>query len=58
MSRKSLKKLWGRLVRDEQGGEVIEYALLLGLVVVLCLLTISAVGIRVADIWNSIADML
>ena len=55
---KSFTKLFSRAIRDEQGGEVIEYALLLGLVVVVCLLTIQAVGIKVADIWNSIAEMV
>lgn len=43
-----------RLARDEQGGEVIEYALILGLIVVAAIVTISAVGDKVLARWTSV----
>jgi Flp pilus assembly pilin Flp len=43
-----------RLFRDEQGGEVIEYALILGLILVICIVTIAACGTRVLARWGSV----
>ena len=43
-----------RLVNDEQGGEVIEYALILGLVIVLAIVTITSVGTKVLARWQTV----
>jgi len=43
-----------RLVRDERGGEVIEYALILGLIIVVAIVTITAVGGKVLARWQSV----
>ena len=43
-----------RLARDEQGGEVIEYALVLGMVIVVCVGTIAVFGTRVLARWGSV----
>jgi Flp pilus assembly pilin Flp len=54
-------KMTGLLVKclkDEQGSEVLEYALLLGLVVIGCLAVMSALGIKVMDKWQSLAEKL
>jgi Flp pilus assembly pilin Flp len=42
-----------RLVTDEQGGEVIEYALIAGLIVVAAIAVIGAVGTKVLARWES-----
>jgi Flp pilus assembly pilin Flp len=49
-----LKKLATRLVRDERGGEVLEYALIAGLIVVAAVAVIGAVGTKVLARWNSV----
>ena len=46
-------KMAGRLVRDEQGGEVLEYALIAGLIVVAAIAVISSVGTKVLARWTS-----
>jgi len=51
---KAIANLVGRLVKDEQGGEVIEYALILGLIIVAAIVTISSVGTKVLARWNSV----
>ena len=49
-----MKNLLAKLVRDEKGGEVLEYALVLGLIFVACITAIAAVGGKVMGRWNSI----
>lgn len=43
-----------KALRDERGGEVLEYSLILGLIVVGCIATISCVGTKVLNRWNSV----
>ncbi len=43
-----------RLVADEQGGEVLEYALIAGLIVVAAIAAISSVGTKVLARWTSL----
>jgi Flp pilus assembly pilin Flp len=52
----SLKNLMTKLVKDEQGGEVLEYALIAGLIVVAAIAVIGAVGTKVLARWNSLND--
>lgn len=49
-----LTNLVRRLVRDEQGGEVLEYALIAGLIIVVSIVAIGAVGTKVLQRWNSV----
>ena len=42
-----------RLIRDERGGEVLEYALIAGLIVVGAIALITAVGGKVLARWTS-----
>jgi Flp pilus assembly pilin Flp len=49
-----LRKTLIRLVRDQHGGEVIEYALILGLIIVVAIVTITAVGGKVLARWQSV----
>jgi pilus assembly protein Flp/PilA len=51
---KGLVKQARRLAADERGGEVIEYALILGLIVVACIAIIGTVGTKVLARWNSV----
>ncbi len=50
------KGLVSRFIRDEQGGEVIEYALILGLIIVGTIAAIGAVGTRVLARWTTITN--
>jgi Flp pilus assembly pilin Flp len=43
-----------KLVRDENGGEVLEYALITGLIVVAAIAVITTVGGKVLARWNSL----
>ena len=49
---KSLVKSLSRLVRDEQGTETLEWGLVCGLIVVGAIVAITAIGPKVADMWN------
>jgi Flp pilus assembly pilin Flp len=51
---KAMKNFVGKLVRDEQGGEVLEYALIAGLIVVAAIAVISSVGGKVLARWTSL----
>ena len=50
----ALKNLLAKLVKDEQGGEVLEYALIAGLIVVAAIAVITSVGGKVLARWNSL----
>jgi Flp pilus assembly pilin Flp len=43
-----------KLARDERGGEVMEYALILGLIVVAAAAVITTVGSKVLANWKSV----
>ena len=49
-----LLKTITRLVKDEQGGEVLEYALIAGLIVVAAIAVIGSVGTKVLARWQAI----
>jgi Flp pilus assembly pilin Flp len=53
-----MKALLSTLVKDEQGGEVLEYALIAGLIVVAALSVILTVGTKVTAKWNGVSDGL
>lgn len=53
---KATKKLLGKLVKDEQGGEVLEYALIAGLIVVAAIAVIGTVGTKVLARWTSLSN--
>ncbi len=42
------------LVADEQGGEVLEYALIAGLIVVAAIAVIASIGTKVLGRWTSV----
>ena len=51
---KHILNVLSKLIRDEQGGEVLEYALIAGLIVVAAIAVISSVGTKVLGRWNSL----
>jgi Flp pilus assembly pilin Flp len=51
---KTVKNFIGKLIRDEQGGEVLEYALIAGLIVVAAIAVITSVGNKVLARWQSL----
>jgi pilus assembly protein Flp/PilA len=44
------------LARDERGGEVLEYALIAGLIVVAAIAAITTVGSKVLARWTSLSN--
>lgn len=55
---KAMKNLLAKLVKDEQGGEVLEYALIAGLIVVAAIAVITAVGTKVLARWTALNSSL
>ena len=56
-----MKGVWNlivSLVKDEQGGEVLEYALIAGLIVVAAIAAITAVGNKVLARWTSLQNSM
>ena len=53
-----MKTLLSKLVRDEQGGEVLEYALIAGLIVVAALAVVTSVGTKVLARWTNLNGSL
>jgi len=51
---KAYKNLLAKLVKDEQGGEVLEYALIAGLIVVADIAVIGSVVTKVLARWTSL----
>ena len=54
----AIRKVFGKLIRDERGGEVLEYALIAGLIVVAAIAVIGTVGTKVLARWTSLNDSL
>jgi Flp pilus assembly pilin Flp len=55
---KTFTFLLSQLMRDERGGEVLEYALVAGLLVVSAIAVIGSVGTRVLARWKSLDSSL
>ncbi len=51
-------KVFVRAFVDDAGGEVLEYALIAGLIVVAAIAVISSVGTKVVGKWTSINNKL
>jgi Flp pilus assembly pilin Flp len=53
-----IMQMFKRLIADERGGEVLEYALIAGLIVVAAIAVITTVGQKVLAKWNSVNSAL
>ncbi len=53
-SDRTCMNLLKRLIADERGGEVLEYALIAGLIVVAAIAVIGTVGTKVLARWTSL----
>jgi Flp pilus assembly pilin Flp len=53
-----MKNLLSKLVKNEQGGEVLEYALIVGLIVVAAIAAVTSVGTKVLAKWTSLNSSL
>ena len=53
-----MKNVIKNFLSDEQGGEVLEYALIAGLIVVAAIAVIGAVGTKVVARWTSLNSSL
>jgi pilus assembly protein Flp/PilA len=53
-----IQKFVGGFYRDENGGEVLEFALVAGLIVVAAISIIGKVGVKVAARWASLNSSL
>ena len=53
-----MRTLLNRLWRDERGGEVIEYVLIAGLIIVAAIAVIGTVGTKVLARWTSVDSSL
>lgn len=51
---KALKAMLVNVAKDERGGEVLEYALIVGLIVVAAIAIIGSVGGKVLARWQSL----
>jgi pilus assembly protein Flp/PilA len=50
-----MKNLVFSLIRDEQGQDLIEYALLAGLISILCVAAVRTAGQKVSSLFSSVA---
>jgi pilus assembly protein Flp/PilA len=54
----AMKKIMISLVRDEQGQDLIEYALLAGLIAVICIASVTLAGSKVSSLFSNVAASL
>lgn len=50
--------LFLRCLRDESGSEVVEYALMLGMLVLGCLAILGSLGVKIIERWREIYNLL
>ncbi len=55
---KQLAHIVGSFWRDEDGQDLLEYALLVALIALVAVAGVTAAGVRVADIFNAIVDAI
>mgnify|MGYP000213684709 CR=1 FL=1 len=53
-----MRSLVKKLFKDDAGGEVLEYALIAGLIIVVCVVVIGNVGTKVLARWTSVNDSM
>lgn len=53
-----MEKLLRRLVREEEGQDLIEYGLLIGIITLACILFIQSIGGKVAGYFGAVDALL
>ena len=53
-----MKNIMISLVRDEQGQDLIEYALLAGLIAVICIASVTLAGTKISSLFSKVANSL
>jgi pilus assembly protein Flp/PilA len=53
-----MKNIMISLVRDEQGQDLIEYALLAGLIAVICVGAVTLAGQKVSSLFSKVANSI
>ena len=51
-------QILSNVIRDENGGEVLEYALIAGLIVIAAIAAITSVGTKVLGRWTSVQNSI
>jgi pilus assembly protein Flp/PilA len=49
-----MKNLFNRFVREEEGQDLIEYGLLVGIITVACIVAITAIGPKVGSYFSNL----
>ena len=55
---KTASNVLAKLARDDRGGEVLEYALVAGLIVIAAIAVIGSVGTKVLARWTSVDNSM
>ena len=53
-----MQKLIDRFRREEEGAALVEYGMLVGLIAVICVVAVTALGTEVSTAFSKIADQL
>ena len=53
-----MKLLIANLIKDEQGQDLIEYALLAGLISILCVAAIKGAGTKVSTLFTNVSNSI
>ncbi len=55
---RNIKSLIGRVLRDEAGGETLEYSLIAGLIIIAAIMVMSKLGVKAVARWSSIEEVI
>ena len=50
----AIVRLFDRIVREEDGQDMVEYALILGLISIVAVVAVTATGVAVGSIWDAV----
>ena len=53
-----MKNLFNRFVREDEGQDLIEYALLAGLIALVCVVAITNAGTKVSGLFNKVQNSI
>ena len=54
----AIRRFFRAVAKDDRGGQVIEYALILGLIIVAAIAVIAVTGTKVLARWNAVNSTL